>query len=129
MKVSIIIPVYNVENYLRVCLDSVVNQTYSDLEIICINDGSTDSSLDILNEYAKNDSRILVVSQSNRGLAAARNTGLEYVTGELCYFLDSDDYIERNLIEYAVKIFENFDVDYFVLVQKLFLMGKIYLKI
>ena len=111
MKVSIIIPVYNVENYLRVCLDSVVNQTYSDLEIICINDGSTDTSLDILNEYAKNDSRILVVSQLNRGLAAARNTGLEYVTGELCYFLDSDDYIERNLIEYAVKIFENFDVD------------------
>lgn len=124
MKISIIIPVYNVENYLRVCLDSVVNQTYSDLEIICINDGSTDASLDILNEYAKNDSRILVVSQSNRGLAAARNTGLEYVTGELCYFLDSDDYIERNLIEYAVKIFENFDVDYFCFSSKAFLDGE-----
>lgn len=123
MKVSIIIPVYNVENYLRECLDSVVNQTYSDLEIICVNDGSTDSSLDILNEYAKKDSRILVVSQSNKGLAAARNTGLEYVTGELCYFLDSDDYIEKNLIEYAVKIFENFDVDYFCFSSKAFLDG------
>ncbi len=124
MKISIIIPVYNVENYLRECLDSVVNQTYSDLEIICVNDGSTDSSLDILNEYAKNDSRILVFSQSNRGLATARNTGLEYVTGELCYFLDSDDYIENNLIEYAVKIFENFDVDYFCFSSKAFLDGE-----
>ena len=124
MKVSIIIPVYNVENYLRECLDSVVNQTYSDLEIICVNDGSTDSSLEILNEYAKNDSRILVVSQVNKGLAAARNTGLEYVTGELCYFLDSDDYIKNNLVEYAVKIFENFDVDYFCFSSKAFLDGE-----
>ena len=124
MKVSIVIPVYNVEKYLKECLDSVIRQTYSNLEIICVNDGSSDSSLDILEEYSNKDNRIIIVSQENKGLASARNTGLEYVTGDLCYFLDSDDYIDINLIEYAVKIFENFDVDYFCFSSKAFLDGK-----
>ena len=112
-QVSVIIPVYNVEKYLRQCLDSVINQTLEDIEIICVNDGSTDKSREILNEYAYKDSRIVVIHKENGGLASARNEGLKHVTGKYCHFLDSDDYIEKKLYEYAVKIFENFDIDYF----------------
>ena len=92
-KVSVIIPVYNTEKYLRECLDSVVNQTLKDIEIICINDGSTDGSLDILNEYAQNDNRFIIINQENKGAGAARNKGLDVAKGEYLYFLDSDDYI------------------------------------
>lgn len=112
-KVSVIIPVYNVEKYLRECLDSVINQTLKDIEIICINDGSTDSSLIILNEYVQKDSRIKIINKENAGQSSARNAGLKLMTGELCYFLDSDDYIDKNLLEYACTIFDNFDIDYF----------------
>ena len=79
--ISVIIPVYNVENYLRQCLDSILNQTYTDFEVICVNDGSTDNSLNILNEYAQKDSRIKVISQKNKGLSGARNTGLKFAGG------------------------------------------------
>jgi glycosyltransferase involved in cell wall biosynthesis len=75
--------VYNVEEYLRECLDSVINQTLSDLEIICINDGSTDNSLKILKEYAKKDSRIKVIDKKNEGLSATRNLGIDIATGDL----------------------------------------------
>lgn len=100
MKFSIVIPVYNVEHYLRECLDSVLSQTYSDWEAICVNDGSTDGSSAILEEYAAKDSRFRMVSQKNAGTAAARNTGLKVANGDYIFFLDSDDWIEN----YALQI-------------------------
>ena len=98
-KVSVIIPVYNTEKYLRECLDSVVNQTLKDIEIICIDDGSTDNSLSILNEYAEHDDRFTIITQENQGAGAARNKGMEVAKGEYLYFLDSDDYICINAIK------------------------------
>ena len=91
LKASVIIPVYNVEAYLRQCLDSVVNQTLQEIEIICVDDGSTDASAAILNEYAAKDSRIKVLTQANSGQGAARNRGLSIANGGLVYFMDADD--------------------------------------
>ena len=88
-KVSVIIPVYNTEKYLEECLNSVENQTLEDIEIICVNDGSTDKSLEILNNHANKDSRIKVISQENGGLSHARNTGMKIAKGEYITFLDS----------------------------------------
>lgn len=99
IKVSVILPVYNVDQYLRECLDSVVNQTLNDIEIICINDGSTDNSLDILNEYADKDSRFIVLSQENQGQGVARNKGVELAKGKYIQFVDPDDWIEPNMLE------------------------------
>ena len=96
-KVSVIIPVYNVEQYLRECLDSVVNQTLKEIEIICVDDGSTDKSLDILLEYAKKDNRITVLKQENLHAGVARNAGLAVARGEYLSFLDSDDFFELNM--------------------------------
>jgi len=101
---SVIIPVYNVEPYLEQCLDSVINQTYKNLEIICINDGSTDNSLKILEKYHKKDSRIKLINQKNKGTAAARNAGLDIATGEYITFVDSDDYLELKAYEKAMKV-------------------------
>ncbi len=98
-KVSIVIPVYNAEKYLNQCLDSLINQTYKNLEIICVNDGSKDSSLNILNEYAKKDARIKIVTQNNQGGAIARNTGLKYITGEYLLIVDADDYFAIDMVE------------------------------
>ena len=109
--VSVIIPVYNVEKYLAKCLDSVINQTYKKLEIICVNDGSTDKSADILAEYARKDERIKIITQPNAGLSAARNTGIENCSGEYIYFIDSDDYISNDAIEVLAKIMTTEDVD------------------
>ena len=103
-KVSIVIPVYNVEKYLRECLDSVVNQSLRDIEIICINDGSTDNSFKILEEYKSKEIRLQVLSQKNGGQSKARNAGLEVATGEYIYFLDSDDYIKTDALEILYKI-------------------------
>lgn len=97
--VSVIIPIYNVEAYLRECIDSVVNQTYPNLEIILVDDGSPDNCGAICDEYAQADPRIKVVHQPNLGVAAARNTGLDQVTGEFVSFIDSDDFIASNMIE------------------------------
>lgn len=97
--ISVIIPVYNVEKYLRDCLNSVINQTYKDLEIICINDGSKDNSLSILEEYAKKDKRIIIINKENAGVSAARNDGIEKSTGEYLFCLDSDDYIDNDFFE------------------------------
>ena len=97
--ISVIIPVYNSEKYLRKCLDSVINQTLKDLEIICVNDGSTDQSLEILNEYINVDNRITVINQDNLGAGAARNKGLEVAKGEYIHFLDADDWLEPNAYE------------------------------
>ena len=98
-KVSVIIPVYNVEKYLRECLDSVINQTLKDIEIICVNDGSTDNSLQILEEYAQKDERIKIIAQENKGQAVARNVGIKIAQGEFIGFLDSDDYLDLNFYE------------------------------
>ena len=97
--VSVIVPVYRTEAYLRECLDSFVHQTLQEIEIICVNDGSDDHSEDILLEYAAADPRVTVLSQSNRGLSAARNRGMEHATGEYIYFCDSDDYIDPDALE------------------------------
>ncbi|MBP3846437.1 glycosyltransferase [bacterium] len=98
-KVSVIIPVYNVEKYLRECLESVVNQTLKDIEIICVNDGSTDNSLDILNEFSNKDNRVKIINKTNGGLSSARNAGMAAAQGEFIGFLDSDDYIDLNFYE------------------------------
>ncbi|MDR3256689.1 MAG: glycosyltransferase [Endomicrobium sp.] len=95
-KVSVIIPVYNTEKYLRQCLDSVANQTLKDIEIICINDGSTDNSLQILNEYANRDSRFIILQQKNAGSAIARNSALRIVRGKYFAFMDADDFYPTN---------------------------------
>lgn len=98
-KISIIIPVYNVEKYLAECLDSLINQTLKDIEILCIDDGSNDSSLEILNEYAAKDDRIRVFAQKNSGPGAARNLGIKNATGEYLTFVDSDDWLKENAME------------------------------
>lgn len=98
-KVSILVPVYNVEAYLEQCLDSIMNQTLKEIEIICINDGSTDNSLAILKEYAEKDARIILVDKENGGLSSARNAGIPVASGKYIYFLDSDDYILENTLE------------------------------
>ena len=98
-KVSVIIPVYNTEKYLRECLDSVVNQSLRDIEIICINDGSTDASLSVLEAYREKDSRITVISQVNEGPSSARNTGMRKARGTYLSFVDSDDCLDRSALE------------------------------
>ncbi len=100
VKVSVIIPVYNVEQYLGECLDSVINSTLKDVEIICIDDGSTDSSPQILESYAKKDDRFKIITRHNGGPSAARNAGIRAASGEYILFLDSDDYIEPAALEY-----------------------------
>lgn len=108
IKISVIIPVYNVENYLKECLDSVCKQTLTDIEIICIDDGSTDNSLDILKEYASKDSRIKIITKENGGQATARNLGIKEAQGEYVAFVDSDDFIESDMFEKLyVKAKEN----------------------
>lgn len=97
--VSVIVPVYNVERYLACCLDSIVNQTYEHLEIILINDGSTDNSEEICLQYAERDARVRLFTQENQGQSAARNVGLDHMRGEYIVFVDSDDYISPYLVE------------------------------
>lgn len=99
VKVSVILPVYNVENYLEQCLDSVINQTLKDIEIICVNDGSTDNSLKILKEYAKKDNRFIILDENNQGAGISRKKGIDISKGEFIYLMDSDDYINNNLLE------------------------------
>ena len=97
IKVSIIVPVYNVENYLEQCLDSILNQSLKEIEVILVNDGSTDRSGAICDDYSKKDKRIKVFHTKNRGLSAARNKGLELASGEYIGFVDSDDYIRKDM--------------------------------
>lgn len=103
--VSIIIPVYKVEEYIRECLLSVINQSYKDLEIIVVDDGSPDHSADIVREYIKCDNRIKLIQQENGGLSAARNTGLANATGEYVFFLDSDDLLDTDAVSVMYEIF------------------------
>ena len=114
-KISIVIPIYNVEKYLRVCLDSVINQTYKNLEIICVDDCGNDNSIKIVNEYIKKDNRIkLIQHSSNRGLGPARNTGLDNATGEYIFFLDSDDYLMEDAIEILYNKIKETNSDFVV---------------
>ena len=98
-KVSIVVPIYKVEKYLRRCVDSIINQTYRNLEIILVDDGSPDKCGQIIDEYKEKDSRIISLHKKNGGLSDARNYGMKYVTGEYIFFLDSDDYIKSETIE------------------------------
>jgi len=103
ITISVIVPVYNVEKYLEQSLNSIINQTYKNLEIICVNDGSTDKSLKILKEYEKIDKRIKVLSQNNKGLAATKNAGMRIATGDYITFVDSDDFIDLNVYEKCIE--------------------------
>lgn len=99
MKLSIIVPVFNVEKYIHQCINSIIYQNYKNLEIILVNDGSTDKCSQICDEFALADNRIKVINQQNKGLSSARNTGLANATGSYVWFIDSDDWIENNTIE------------------------------
>lgn len=111
VMVTVIVPMYNVEKYIRNCLDSIVNQTYKNLKIIIVDDGSPDKSGEIADEYAANDSRITVIHKQNQGLGLARNSGLEYAEGKYTIFVDSDDWLDLNHIESLVKVAEEKRVD------------------
>ena len=111
-KISVIVPVYNVEQYLERCVESIVNQTYKNLEIILVNDGSTDNSGELCDELAKKDNRIKVVHKENGGLSDARNNGERESTGEYIIFIDSDDYIHHEMLNtlYNQIVEKNADV-------------------
>ena len=113
-RVSIVVPVYNVERYLGACLDSVLRQTFGDFELICVDDGSTDGSSAILAEYAARDRRVKVITQANAGLSAARNAGISMATGEYICFIDSDDWIADDAMETCVSVCERDALDHFV---------------
>lgn len=109
--VSIIIPIYNVEKYLEKCIHSILNQTYKNLEIILVDDGSPDRCGEICDQYAKKDGRIIVLHQKNRGLGAARNAGIAIASGKYLLFIDSDDYVDAELAEKTVKLAEDENAD------------------
>ncbi|MBQ9738122.1 MAG: glycosyltransferase [Alphaproteobacteria bacterium] len=110
-KISIIIPVYNVEKYLRCCLDSVLNQTFQDFEVICVNDGSTDECPHILDEYAQKDKRIKILNKTNSGYGHSMNEGLAIATGMYIGIVESDDFIETNMFERLYNVAEEYHVD------------------
>lgn len=109
--ISILIPCYNVEHNLPFCLNSVINQTYSNLEIICVNDGSEDNTINILKEYAEKDRRIIVINQENKGVSAARNIAISVSTGEYITFVDSDDYIDSRFCERLLSLIFEYSAD------------------
>ena len=102
--ISVIVPVYNVEHYLSKCIKSIITQTYNNLEIIFINDGSTDQSLKLLNQWKKKDNRIKVINQNNQGLSKARNTGIQISSGKYLTFIDSDDFVTKDYVEYLFNL-------------------------
>ncbi len=110
-KTSIIVPVYNVEKYLLECVDSIINQTYKNIELILVDDGSKDNSGKMCDELAKKDDRIKVIHKKNEGLGMARNTGLDNATGEYILFVDSDDYLELNCVEECVEYASKNNID------------------
>lgn len=110
-KVSVIIAAYNVEKYIAQCLESIINQTLKDIEIICVNDGSSDGTLEILNEYAKKDERVIVINQKQKGPGGARNSALDVARGEYLIIQDSDDWRELDCLEklYNAAVKNNLD--------------------
>ena len=113
-KISIIIPVYNLEQYITKCLDSVIKQTYTNLEILIIDNNSSDKTLEICQQYALKDSRIKVLNQPIRGASNARNLGLENATGDYIGFVDGDDYIDRNMYQLMIDKLTEFDTDFVI---------------
>ena len=110
-KISVIIPIFNAEKYLEKCLNSIINQTFDDIEIICVNDGSTDKSLDILNRFSKKDKRFKIFSTKNNGQGSARNFGLKKAAGEYVSFVDADDWISEDSFELLYEKAKSFDLD------------------
>ena len=108
--ISVIINVYNGEKFIKKCLDSVINQTYNNLEILIINDGSTDNTLELCEEYKERDKRIKIITQNNKGLAESRNVGIENSNGEYLYFVDVDDFISEDVIEYLYNLCKKYEV-------------------
>ena len=103
-KVSIIVPIYNVEQYLVECMESIVHQTLKDIEIICVNDGSTDNSLKIIQDYAQKDNRIVIIDKQNEGYGKGMNDGLDKATGEYVGIVEPDDYVDLHMYEDLYKI-------------------------
>ena len=110
-QISVIVPVYNTEKYLHRCIDSILAQTYTDFELLLINDGSTDESGEICDEYAKKDSRIVVIHKVNEGVSIARNTGIKRSSSKYITFIDSDDYIANDMIEQLYIALHNTESD------------------
>ena len=111
-KISLIVPVYNVEDYLDICLDSIITQTFRDFEVICVNDGSSDLSLEILKKYAKFDRRIKIYNKENGGLSDARNFGMKKISGKYVMFVDSDDWLSPVALERLYKNIVQYDSDF-----------------
>ena len=126
VKISVIVPCYNVEKYLSECLESIVNQTLKDIEIICIDDGSTDKTSQILKSYLQKDSRIKLITQKNKGLSASRNIGIEKSKGDYISFIDADDYMELTSLEKSYYISKKYDLD--MLIFKLINFDENYVK-
>lgn len=122
--ISVIVPIYNVEKYLEKCINSIIEQSYSNIEILLIDDGSKDNSLNICKEFAKSDKRIKVISQKNSGVSVARNKGIEESKGDWIVFVDSDDYLENNMIETLYKRIIETDYD-FVITPPIFEFDKV----
>lgn len=111
-KVSVIVPIYNSESYIDKCIQSIINQTMKDIEIILVDDGSTDKSIEIINKYAEKDKRITIIKQKNKGVSSVRNYGISVAAGDFITFVDSDDFIEKDMLEslYSEAIDNNCDV-------------------
>lgn len=125
-KISVIVPVYNVGKYIKKCLDSLVNQTFKDIEIICVDDGSTDNSMDVVREFAKKYSMIKIFTQNNSGVSAARNSGICHAQSDYIMFLDGDDYFRKNACEIAFNTITsgNFDIGIFGITEKYWFFEK-----
>ena len=111
INISVVIPIFNTAPYLKECLDSVLNQTFTDFEVICVNDGSNDSSLEILKKYQQKDNRIKIINQENKGAGAARNVGIDHSRGEYILFLDSDDYLDKDTLNDCYEIAHSKSLD------------------
>ena len=110
-KVSIIVPIYNAEKWLEKCINSIIKQLYHNIEILLVNDGSTDKSLEICQKFAKKDNRIIIIDKPNEGVSKSRNIGIEKATGEYIKFVDSDDWLEENTCEELVELIEKEKTD------------------
>lgn len=125
--ISVIVPVFNVEKYLNECVTSIINQTYTNMEIILIDDGSSDNSPIMCDNFAKQDSRIIVIHKENGGQSSARNAGLDAAKGEFVMFVDSDDFIDKQLVEYLLSITKEYSVDIACCSKNRYIKGKSFL--
>ena len=110
-KISVIVPVYNIEKYISRCLESIINQTYKNLEIIVIDDGSSDNTGKIIDDFAKRDKRVIVIHQDNKGVSSARNKGLDIATGQYIGFVDGDDTLDKDMYDFLLKNIKKYDAD------------------